>query len=436
MEITVGLQLGVVTENRALLQQILTILNNVYIENKKHIDPISVVHLKSHSMVNDYVKYEFPDYLLICIEKKDSALIDILRKINQDPWLHSTGIIIIYPDDNNEYKIQFENLSVLSYLNINEINYQLSKILKIVMINKSSFGKKSILQSLMKHKTGEFILENDPSVVTSYVNIITTSLLNEKDINPNTENSIRITLTELLMNAIEHGNCGISFDEKSTFLNNGGNINELIKEKASHEVNLHKKIYFSYKYTDTEISFTIRDCGKGFNHKKLNYNPESEDDLGRLHGRGIFLSKHFAADISYNDIGNEVTARFIKDTNSSKKPLGFDKLQPKHIEAGEVVFNQNDKSNNLYYIQKGIYSVLVNNKVVAELNASDTFLGEMSFLLNNKRVATIKAKTSGTLIEIPKSIFIDIIKKYPNYGLFLSKLLAIRLEKMNELKTS
>lgn len=436
VEFIMGLQIGVVTEKKKNLHQILTILNQVYDENNDNIEPISVIHLKSSNLVNDFVKFEFPDYLIVCLDSEDSKIIEILGKINQDPWLHSTGIIIIHSDEHKNFRVPYENLAILSYLSINEIKYQLSKILNIVMINRSVFLKKNVVENLMMHKSGDFVLDNDPSVVTSYVNLITTSLLNEKDITPNTEDSVRITLTELLMNAIEHGNCGISFEEKSSFLESGGNINELIKYKSNLPDNVNKKIFFSYRYTDSSISFTIRDCGNGFDHRKLKYNPESEDDLNRLHGRGIFLSRHFSKSIEYNDKGNEVTVTFMKETVSDKKPLGFSLLKPKHYNPGDIIFKQNDRSNSLFYIQRGIYTVEVNNQTVAELDSSDIFLGEMSFLLNNKRVATIKAKTQGTLIEIPKRVYIEIIKKYPNYGLFLSRLLAKRLDKMNELKTS
>lgn len=431
-----GVQVGVITDNKHLLKKILGVLNSVYEENKDIIEPISVIHLKLKSRISDYVKFEFPDYMIFCIDRTNSDILDILGEINQDPWLHSTGIIIIHPEDQNNYKQTLENLSILSYLNTAELDYQLSKILKIVMINKTSFIKKSVVESLIKHKSGDFVLENDPSVVTSYVNIITTTLLNEKLINPNTENSIRITLTELLMNAIEHGNCGISYQEKSAFLEKGGNINDLIKEKCFQKEIKDKKVYLLYNYTDEHLEFIIRDCGKGFDHKKMSYNPECEDDLCRLHGRGIFLSKHYAAKISYNDVGNEVAVRFIRDTGGDKKPLGFSLLKVNDFNPGDIVFNQDDRTNSLFYIQTGIYNVEVNGQIVAELDPSDIFLGEMSFLMNNKRVATIKAKTKGSLIEIPKSVFIEIVKKYPNYGLFLSKLLAIRLEKMNQLKTT
>jgi len=55
----------------------------------------------------------------------------------------------------------------------------------------------------------------------------------------------------------------------------------------------------------------------------------------------------------------------------------------------------------------------------------------MSFLLNKRRSAMVKADTSGKLIKISRKTFVSVIKDYPHYGIFLSKLLAKRLVRAN-----
>ena len=65
------------------------------------------------------------------------------------------------------------------------------------------------------------------------------------------------------------------------------------------------------------------------------------------------------------------------------------------------------------------------------LNQDDIFLGEMSFLLNNRRSASVKAVTNGALIRISKKEFVAGIKEKPHYSLFLARLLAQRIERLN-----
>ncbi|MCI5158458.1 MAG: cyclic nucleotide-binding protein, partial [Candidatus Electrothrix sp. AUS1_2] len=44
---------------------------------------------------------------------------------------------------------------------------------------------------------------------------------------------------------------------------------------------------------------------------------------------------------------------------------------------------------------------------------------------------TVQAKTEGRLIEISKRQFVEVIKEKPYYALFLTRLLAQRIQKIN-----
>ena len=91
-----------------------------------------------------------------------------------------------------------------------------------------------------------------------------------------------------------------------------------------------------------------------------------------------------------------------------------------------------EPSNDLYFIVSGRYGVYANRKLISVLSPKDMFIGEMAFLLNDRRSATIMAAEDGKLIRIPKTQFLNLIRKNPHYGLFLSKLLAQRLVRQNK----
>jgi len=65
------------------------------------------------------------------------------------------------------------------------------------------------------------------------------------------------------------------------------------------------------------------------------------------------------------------------------------------------------------------------------LTPNDIFIGEMSFLLNDRRSATIISIGTGSLVKIPKMEFITLIRANPHYGIFLSRLLAQRLARQS-----
>ena len=65
------------------------------------------------------------------------------------------------------------------------------------------------------------------------------------------------------------------------------------------------------------------------------------------------------------------------------------------------------------------------------LTPYDVFLGRMSFLLNNRRSATVRAISDGCLVRISKKEFVEGIREKPRYSLVLSQLLAQRIECQN-----
>jgi CRP-like cAMP-binding protein len=113
-------------------------------------------------------------------------------------------------------------------------------------------------------------------------------------------------------------------------------------------------------------------------------------------------------------------------------PLGFSKEQVVKVSKGDIVLREEDPSDFLYYISSGQYSVFHNRKQVGSLSPQDIFMGEMSFLLNQKRSATIRADSDGKLIFLSRKAFVSVIRQYPHYGIFLSKLLAKRLVRSND----
>jgi len=146
------------------------------------------------------------------------------------------------------------------------------------------------------------------------------------------------------------------------------------------------------------------------------------------HGRGIYLAKQMVDSLEYNEKGNQATLTLKhKPIKLSKIPEGFINAETLELIADTTVFSIGEKGIYLYYIISGIFEVIVNNKVVNILTKDDLFFGEMSFLLNSPRSATIKARTQAKVLRINRQQFFQTVKQYPNYGLFLARLLAKRL---------
>ncbi len=113
-------------------------------------------------------------------------------------------------------------------------------------------------------------------------------------------------LASLLVNAVEHGNLGISYEEKSILLENGGWRSEV--EKRQYEPSYRdKKVKVELYRNDQETKVIITDEGDGFDWRSY-----MEIDPARAldnNGRGIAQANQISFDeIVYNEKGNEVTA--------------------------------------------------------------------------------------------------------------------------------
>jgi len=114
-----------------------------------------------------------------------------------------------------------------------------------------------------------------------------------------------VGISELLVNAIEHGNLGISFDEKSQLQADNTWLNE-IERRLQLPENKNKFVEVEYTRTDQEIKIKVTDQGKGFDWKKFESPPA--DGAHKSHGRGIFLAKNLAfKEFYYSGQGNVVT---------------------------------------------------------------------------------------------------------------------------------
>lgn len=113
-------------------------------------------------------------------------------------------------------------------------------------------------------------------------------------------------LQELLINAVEHGNLGISYAEKGTLLLEGVWQDEVERRLGLPEYR-QRQVVVEFVRGPDDVSFTIEDEGDGFDWiNYLDFSPERAFDL---HGRGIAMAGKLSFDrLEYQGRGNRVSA--------------------------------------------------------------------------------------------------------------------------------
>ena len=107
-------------------------------------------------------------------------------------------------------------------------------------------------------------------------------LENDFGFNSDQYGDILISLTEAVNNAIAHGN----------------------KNNPS------KSVQIGFENAEKKITFSVSDEGNGFDYNGLP-DPTDPNNIDKINGRGVFLMKHLADKVEFNQNGKEVLLTFV-----------------------------------------------------------------------------------------------------------------------------
>ncbi|MDR0624737.1 MAG: ATP-binding protein [Treponema sp.] len=383
----------------------------------------------------EFLNYDLPEIVIVNFSDPSIDIEGIVSHIRDDKWILNFGILGIFSgDQGNEESMlkKYKSLNVLAMLDTFRLRSHLIKSIRIIEQNYQLIFQREFSRNFLDGASGSFTIENDILAIPLYAGIAATILAQRGLINPDNKMHLQLALGELIVNAVEHGNCGITYEEKTLGMENGLSVVELVAERCKDPLVRNKKVEFLWDIHPEESVFVIRDEGDGFD-VKAHLKKIAAQDIMSLHGRGIKLASAFSSELKYNEKGNQVTLIIKHDGSVEHEvPVGFSHEQVVKVKKGDIVLREDEPSDYLYYIVSGKYSVFHNLKQVGTLSSQDIFMGEIAFLLNQRRSASVRAEGPGKLILLTRKTFVSIIREYPHYGIFLSKLLAKRLVRSND----
>jgi anti-sigma regulatory factor (Ser/Thr protein kinase)/PAS domain-containing protein len=185
----------------------------------------------------------------------------------------------------------------LEYINIegrNEILGKASTIIENTLL-------KHITTESQNYRIGNYFITADEVCYRITANLI--KYFDTRDIS-----IIRIALREMIINAIEHGNLDITFEEKSRELMNE-NYFKFIYSRQNNSEYKNRKVDIRYQLEQDKVVYIIRDEGKGFDHAAaLSGKTVFDANEGMLaHGRGIIMAKNTFDEVRYEDDGRQVS---------------------------------------------------------------------------------------------------------------------------------
>lgn len=234
--------------------------------------------------------------------------VDFIKKIRESG--NYTPFIIITGDSNIELAIDTFRMGAIDFFlkpfRIKSIKTVIERFSSMHMNKAELIHSQDFLQL-----TEEGFYELLPKIdrVNYYVNLLIQKISDLPNMFEEDKLALKVTLYELISNAIEHGTAGINYTQKKEILENNEDYFKKVEERCQDS---NKKIQIRTYYKANEIQISIEDEGIGFNPNDVP-DPIKNPSANLFSGRGLFLTKLNIDKIEFNEKGNKVTiTRFLK----------------------------------------------------------------------------------------------------------------------------
>lgn len=190
--------------------------------------------------------------------------------------------------------------------------HDLTPVLERVLSVGQAEGRRYMVLQGMTRRSSQYVLENDPVLVTPLVAQFREDLIEMGLCDLTGATRAGIALEEALLNAVYHGNLEVSSELR---VNGDDAFHKLARERRTQAPYESRRVKVTARLTPKEARFVILDQGPGFDVTKLP-DPTDPEFLERPSGRGVLLMRTFMDEISYNATGNRVTLVKRRDRSS------------------------------------------------------------------------------------------------------------------------
>ncbi len=263
-----------------------------------------------------------------------------VKKISKK--IHFTFQLIIIDDTSLDYEVDFElskkfsHIPILfllgdqqtSFLEVLESNVfilfkpfdtkklrqKVKKLEKWVNIQESHKRQKLAVKTISQFTQEtdlKLVLDNNSDNIPLAVNYILYFL----EIGGAGENDlfrVKLGLTELLINAVAHGNLEMSSVELKGAEKNFDRWDAELKKREKSPKYRDRKVYVRLSYTIGEkIVLSIQDEGSGFDSSKIFGKTREEEDMYNAYGRGLKMVQATSDRMEYNEKGNQVVLHYF-----------------------------------------------------------------------------------------------------------------------------
>jgi YesN/AraC family two-component response regulator len=241
-----------------------------------------------------------PDLVLTDVKMPEMSGIELTKEIKGIE--HNADVVIMTGYGSEELVIDALRSGASNYVKKPISLNELFNILDSLILKRERRKKSEVIKDVVFYEKKSLIINNDITRIWGVINQI---LFNIPETMPeSTIEGIRLGLYEIILNAIEHGNLGISYEEKSQALQDNTYL-KLLASRSNEQSRRDKRVFIDCTSDRNDLKIEVRDEGEGFNYKEF-ANMDDPDRMLKAHGRGIFLASLYLDRMEYREPGNKV----------------------------------------------------------------------------------------------------------------------------------
>jgi len=190
-----------------------------------------------------------------------------------------------------------------SYVAKDDLSQELVAVVdRVLALAAEKHSQQSLMQAMQAFNS-EFVLENDPALLTSAVAYIQGLIADMGVLDESDRLRVGVALEEALLNAAYHGNLEVSSELRET---DQSSYYAFARQRMTEMPYALRRVHLEVTVANGQVRYVVRDEGPGFNPAELP-DPTDPANVDRPCGRGLLLMRTFMDDVEYNDSGNVVT---------------------------------------------------------------------------------------------------------------------------------
>jgi CheY-like chemotaxis protein len=259
----------------------------------------------------EQVELHVPDLVLTDLQMPEMNGLELVSAMQDEYPL--IPVVLMTAEGSEEIAVEALQTGAASYVPKNVLAENLIETLESVFAATRQERNHSRLMHRISRNDIGFVLENDLSLFPSVISFLQRTIVSLRFCSESNRLRIGVALEEALLNAYYHGNLEVSSDLRET---SHSAYYGLAQQRSAEEPYNQRRIFIDSSIGPSEVIYTIRDEGPGFDPSCL---PDATDpaNLERPCGRGLLLMRTFMDDVRFNESGNEVTMIKRRNPNST-----------------------------------------------------------------------------------------------------------------------